>query len=304
MSVSIKVNGTDNTLVHKGSNGIAKNTAPDVCKTPSPGGPVPMPYPVIVSMSSDLDGGTTTVKADGGNSCAIKGSNFSRCSGDEAGTAGGVKSNTNMKEATWILYSFDVKMEGQNACRKSDKMMMNHENTICMSGVDQIVLRAMVELARACDEAVNRDWDNRHPNGPKHDNCTADAKTGRKIWNKKKRVDEPEPVQVALGREKEACVNQHVPDTVNRTQQQPFGADGSPLPKGTTAPGASIPDFVGHGSGPVTSASEVTGIIDLKFPCPSEANKPGRWREGQLEKYQEVFPNCQSFNIVSPAGIF
>lgn len=130
MSVSIKVNGVSNSLVHKGSNGFVKNTVPDVCKTPSPGGPVPVPYPIIISMSSDLVDGTSTVKADGGNACAIKGSNFSRCSGDEPGTAGGVKSSTNMKEATWILYSFDVKMDGSNACRKSDKMMMNHENTI------------------------------------------------------------------------------------------------------------------------------------------------------------------------------
>lgn len=39
-----------------------------------------------------------------------------------------------MKEATWILYSFDVKMEGKNACRLSDKMMMNHGNTACLAG--------------------------------------------------------------------------------------------------------------------------------------------------------------------------
>ena len=130
MSVTIKINGEENSLVHKGSNGFAKNEVPDVCKTPSPAGPVPVPYPVIISMSSDLADGTTTVKADGGNSCAIKGSNFSRCSGDEAGTAGGVKSSTNMKEATWLLYSFDVKFEGSNVCRKDDLMLMNHENTL------------------------------------------------------------------------------------------------------------------------------------------------------------------------------
>lgn len=136
MSLTVKVNGTSNGLVHKGSNHFAKNTVPDVCKTPSPGGPVPIPYPVIMSMSSDLADGTTTVKADGGNSCAIKGSQFSRCTGDEAGTAGGVVSSTNMKEATWILYSFDVKMDGSNACRLSDKMKMNHGNTVCLGGAN------------------------------------------------------------------------------------------------------------------------------------------------------------------------
>ena len=74
MAVTIHVNGRSNSLVHKGSNGIAKCTIPDVCKTPSPGGPVPIPYPVILSMSSDLKKGTKTVKVDGGNMAAVKGS--------------------------------------------------------------------------------------------------------------------------------------------------------------------------------------------------------------------------------------
>lgn len=134
MSVTVKVNGTSNSLAHKGNSGIAQSTIPDVCKTPSPGGPIPVPYPVIVSTSGDLVKGTQTVKADGGNMIAIKGSELSRCTGDEPGTAGGVKSSTNMKEASWILYSFDVKFEGKNACRLSDKMMMNHGNAACLGG--------------------------------------------------------------------------------------------------------------------------------------------------------------------------
>lgn len=134
MGVTIHVNGMSNSLVHKGSMGIAKSTIPDVCKTTSPGGPVPIPYPIIVSMSSDLKKGTKTVKVDGKNPAAVKGSEFSRCMGDEPGTVGGVKSSTNMKEATWILYSFDVKLDGKNACRLSDKMQMNHGNTACLGG--------------------------------------------------------------------------------------------------------------------------------------------------------------------------
>lgn len=154
MSTTIKVNGTHNSLVHKGSAHFARNTPPDVCKTPSPGGPVPIPYPVIVSMASDLSGGSTTVKVDGGNSAAIKGSEFSRCSGDEAGTAGGVVSSTNMKEATWITYSFDVKIDGKNACRLTDKMKMNHGNTVCMVGVGGIPCRVTAAEIKAdlCEE--------------------------------------------------------------------------------------------------------------------------------------------------------
>jgi hypothetical protein len=137
MGVTIHVNGRTNSLAHKGSTGFAKSTLPDVCKTPSPGGPVPIPYPIILSTTSDLTGGTTTVKADGGNMAAVKGSELSRCNGDEAGTAGGVKSSTNMKEATWILYSFDVKLEGKNACRLTDKLQMNHGNSACLGGIIQ-----------------------------------------------------------------------------------------------------------------------------------------------------------------------
>jgi hypothetical protein len=139
MATTVKVNGAANTLVHKGSNGVSTATIPDVCKTPSPGGPVPIPYPNI-SQSSSLAKGSKTVKADGGNMIAIKGSEFSRSNGDEAGTVGGVKSNVNMKESTWILYSFDVKIEGKNACRLSDKKFHNKENTVNLAGEIQTAL--------------------------------------------------------------------------------------------------------------------------------------------------------------------
>jgi hypothetical protein len=135
MPVTVKVNGAANSLVHKGSNGISIATIPDVCKTPTPGGPVPMPYPNI-SQSATLSNGTTTVKADG-MMIAVKGSEFSISNGDQPGTVGGVKSNVFMKESTWILYSFDVKMDGKNACRLTDKKFHNHENTVNIAGVLQ-----------------------------------------------------------------------------------------------------------------------------------------------------------------------
>lgn len=65
---------------------------------------------------------------------ANKGSEFSMSNGDNAGVAGGVKSSTFMKESTWILYSFDVKLDGKNACRLSDKKFQNHENTVDLAG--------------------------------------------------------------------------------------------------------------------------------------------------------------------------
>jgi hypothetical protein len=159
MPVSIKVNGAANSLVHKGSNGISAATIPDVCKTPSPGGPVPIPYP-NVSQSMTLAKGTTTVKADGGMMIAIKGSEFSLSNGDQPGTLGGVKSSTFMKESTWILYSFDVKMDGKNAARLTDKKFQNHENTVDLAGLAQltVVVNSPEKPTTACPGASSHSW--------------------------------------------------------------------------------------------------------------------------------------------------
>ena len=154
MTVTINVNGL--TLCHEDSGGISAATIPDVCKTPSPGGPVPVPYP-NVARSSDLAKGTTTVTADGGHMCAKYGSEFSRSTGDEPGSVGGVKSSTFTKEATWITYSFDVKLEGKGACRLTDKMFHNHRNTVNMSGLVQRMLQAKALLQQMlcdCDKEV------------------------------------------------------------------------------------------------------------------------------------------------------
>lgn len=164
MPVTVKVNGVANSLVHKGSNGVSVATIPDVCKTPSPGGPVPIPYPNI-SQSATLDKGTSTVKADGGMMIATKGSEFSLSNGDNAGVAGGVKSSTFMKESTWILYSFDVKMDGSNACRLTDKKFQNHQNAADLGGEVQLPTGVVVfELGIDCeakknDKRADKAWD-------------------------------------------------------------------------------------------------------------------------------------------------
>jgi hypothetical protein len=130
MPTNISVDGLG--LTYKGSVGISNATIPDVCKTPSPGGPIPVPYPNVARQSS-LQNGTTTVKAHG-QMIAVKGSQYGRSNGDEAGTAGGVKSGVNMKATDWITYSFDVKMDGQNACRHTDKKFHNNQNTVDLAG--------------------------------------------------------------------------------------------------------------------------------------------------------------------------
>jgi len=120
MAATINVN--NRTVVHAGSSGIVSGF-PDVCKTPSPGGPIPIPYPNI-AQSSDTSDGSKDVTMDG-NPIMLKGSVFSTSTGDEAGSVGGVVSNTTKGKAEFALYSFDVKVEGKNVCRLGDIMLLN-----------------------------------------------------------------------------------------------------------------------------------------------------------------------------------
>ena len=125
MPVTVGVNFLS--VVHKASNGITI-AFPDVCKTPSPAGPIPIPYPNIAK-SSDTSKGTKKVKCDGQSTC-VKDSNFSMSTGDEAGSAGGgVVSNKIKGKAEFILFSFDVKFEGKNVSRAFDLMLHNDKNT-------------------------------------------------------------------------------------------------------------------------------------------------------------------------------
>lgn len=114
-------------VVHKGSNGISI-VFPDVCKTPTPGGPVPIPYPNI-GKSSDTTGGPSKVKVDG-EMPATKGAKYSTSTGDEAGSAGGVVSSVIKNVAEFMLYSFDVKFEGKNVCRLGDPLFHNKKNIV------------------------------------------------------------------------------------------------------------------------------------------------------------------------------
>nr|WP_240359629.1 DUF4150 domain-containing protein [Pyxidicoccus trucidator] len=102
---------------------------PDVCKTPSPAGPVPIPYPNIAK-SSDTAKGPKSVTIEG-NMPAVKGAQYQTSTGDEAGSAGGgVMSSSTKGPAEFMMYSFDVKFEGKNVCRLGDPLFHNKKNTM------------------------------------------------------------------------------------------------------------------------------------------------------------------------------
>ncbi len=90
--------------------------APDVCKTPTPGGPVPIPYPNIAMMNQAKEG-TCSKKLLIKNkpTLTIK-SEIPMSTGDEAGCAGGGVVSSKMKgPCTFTVGSSLVKVEGNAA---------------------------------------------------------------------------------------------------------------------------------------------------------------------------------------------
>ncbi|WDE09507.1 DUF4150 domain-containing protein [Thalassomonas haliotis] len=125
MATTVYANGRG--VVHKKSGGISL-VFPDVCKTPTPGGPVPIPYP-NTGKASDTSSGTKKVKLDG-QMAMVKGANYSTSIGDEAGSLGGIISGVTKGKCEFMLYSFDVKFEGKNVCRLGDPLFHNKKNSM------------------------------------------------------------------------------------------------------------------------------------------------------------------------------
>lgn len=150
-------NVNNRTVVHANSGGICMGM-PDVCQTPTPGGPVPIPYPNIAK-SQDTAMGSSTVTVDG-QPIMLKDSCFSQSTGDEAGSAGGVLSGIIKGKAEFINYSFDVMVEGKNVCRLGDMMLLNNRNTPPMPEVQPpIVVLPSFAVLPSESESETKDWD-------------------------------------------------------------------------------------------------------------------------------------------------
>lgn len=281
MPVTIQVNGTVNTLVHKMSNGISTATIPDVCKTPSPAGPVPVPYPNI-AQSITLSSGTTNVKGDK-MMAAVKGSKFSLSNGDNAGVAGGLKSSTFMKEATWILYSFDVKLQKKNAGRLTDKMFHNAENAANLSGAmnPPITVGEFEDIVKDCVDKASDDWDAKR-GAPTAQWCSKSA-------NRKARGNK-------IGEDASACVQAAMETRGNGNEvslDQSFTRKGGAL-TAVGSPGQIMkntvrPDIVFHGPRvPGAPFPTVRGVYDIKSPCPKGSNAP-HWDGNQGADYLSMF---------------
>jgi len=145
------------TVVHKSTSGMAI-FFPDVCLTPAPPSPspIPIPYPNI-AQSSDTDEGTTTVKIDG-NPIMVQDAKFKQSSGDEAGSAMGVVSGKNKGKAEFILFSFDVKVDGKSVCRLLDLMVGNEMSGKPPNTPPSPELQAPLVVPPKMDESTG-DWD-------------------------------------------------------------------------------------------------------------------------------------------------
>ena len=84
---------------------------PDVCKTPSTGGPVPIPYPNFGNLMQAVKTATKVKMCQ--KPTVTKKSEVPMSQGDEAGVAGGVVSNRNMAKVIYKKGSSKVKVEGQ-----------------------------------------------------------------------------------------------------------------------------------------------------------------------------------------------
>jgi len=101
---------------------------PDVCKTPTPAGPIPIPYANLID--AQANGGSEEAKikqrkiidhaSRGGFNAKSATQAAIKSAGDEAGRIGGVKSAAHGGNVHSMMYSFDVKIEGQPVARHTD----------------------------------------------------------------------------------------------------------------------------------------------------------------------------------------
>ena len=278
-------------LTYKSTIGLSTATLPDVCKTPSPGGPVPIPYPNFANQGT-LTKGTKTVKAKNNKMIAVKGSRYAMSTGDEPGTVGGVKSSTFKQHTDWITYSFDVKMDGKNACRHTDKKFHNKKNTVNLAGgIDPLAVVTFEEILKKCVKSARDSVDGKNPTPPQND------EEWREYCKKNKKQR-----GIDIGKEAEQCVRDEMA-AQNRSDEVAFDQSYTgPPPKATGKPGEVIdgtarPDVVLHQPG---DPNAVRGVYDFKATCPP-SNMP-EWGErgafDQGENYIRTFQ--QAPKLVSP----
>lgn len=109
--------------------GKATSTAPDVCQTPSPTGPMPVPYPNLADMSMADPGGLVRDVLVAGMPAMNQMSKVPMSNGDQAGAGGGVISKKIMGEMIFTSASQQVNVGGKPAVRVTCQTSHNAKNT-------------------------------------------------------------------------------------------------------------------------------------------------------------------------------
>ena len=119
------------------SGGTCMSTPPDVCKTPSPSGTVPVPY-VNIFQCSMVTPNTACSKVfiDGSPALNLKSATM-LSNGDEPGTAGDSSSGKFIDKGEFTKGSQKVTLEGKAAVSQGASTKHNQGNTTgmcCMAG--------------------------------------------------------------------------------------------------------------------------------------------------------------------------
>jgi hypothetical protein len=105
---------------------------PDVCKTPTPAGPVPIPYPNIGMVPQATKTSTKVLIAN--KEVIVENSEIPQSQGDEAGTAGGVVSGRNMDKIIFKKGSSKVNIQGKACCHLTSMTGHNGANANMPAG--------------------------------------------------------------------------------------------------------------------------------------------------------------------------
>lgn len=99
---------------------------PDVCKTPSPIGPVPIPYPNIAMVKSASKAAEKVLVC--GAPSLLKTSEIPNTNGDNAGVNGGMVSGKFMKKCQFTTSAKKVMFGGKYVVRNLDSVKSNNGN--------------------------------------------------------------------------------------------------------------------------------------------------------------------------------
>jgi hypothetical protein len=119
----------------------------DACKTPTPTGPVPMPYPNF-GMCAQMKGSSCSSKVKFMNkkACTVK-SEMSMSTGDEAGTVGGVMSNKFKGAVKYKKGSSKAKAQGKKIVHLTSMTGHNGNNANVPAGVQVAPSQTKVKVA-------------------------------------------------------------------------------------------------------------------------------------------------------------